>query len=51
MVTIWKRCMQALEDNIASKIFAETLLENLEKDKKFLTKLTFNDTAAFHISR
>jgi hypothetical protein len=43
--------MQALENNIASKIFAETLLENLEKDKKFLTKLAFNDTAAFHISR
>jgi hypothetical protein len=43
--------MQALDDNIASKTFAENLLENLEKDKKFLTKITFNDTAAFHISR
>jgi hypothetical protein len=43
--------MQALDDNIASKTFAETLRENVEKDKKFITKITFNDTAVFHISR
>jgi hypothetical protein len=41
----------ALDDNIASKTFAKTMLEKLEKDKKFLTKITFNGTAAFHVSR
>jgi hypothetical protein len=50
MVTIWKICMQALDDNVGSKTFAKTFLENLEKDKKFLTKITFNGTAAFHVS-
>jgi len=41
----------ALDDNIASKTFAKTMLENLEKDKKFQTKITFNSTAVFHVSR
>ena len=41
----------ALDDNIASKTFVKTMLENVEKYKKFQTKITFNGTAAFHVSR
>jgi len=41
----------ALDGNIANKTFAKTMLEKLEKDKKFLTKIAFNGTAAFHVSR
>jgi hypothetical protein len=39
----------ALDDNMASKTFAKTIIENLEKDKNFLTKITFSGTAAIHV--
>jgi hypothetical protein len=41
----------ALGDNVASKTFAKTMPEKLEKDKDFITKISFSATAAFHVSR
>jgi hypothetical protein len=41
----------ALGDNVASKTFATTMPEKLEKDKDFQTKITFSATTAFHVSR
>jgi len=41
----------AFDDNVARKHLPRPCLRNWKKDKKFLTEITFNDTAAFHVSR